>query len=146
MWHFCIFLYLIFRTCRQYQKSFLSLTDPEINDEFNSASALVGCQEISGCLTANLVNLIEGIFIGWNNQLRKRSCNYHWQWIKHGESYEWFRKEPQAYDVFSHFLFFDCFREDSKSSPWYSILAGSRCPQIFTVNIQIHVIEALVEF
>ena len=41
----------------------LSVTDSEINDEFNSASALLGCQEISGCHTANLVNLIEEIFI-----------------------------------------------------------------------------------
>ena len=43
--------------------SLLSVTDSEINDEFNSASALLGCQEISGCHTANLVNLIEEIFI-----------------------------------------------------------------------------------
>lgn len=41
----------------------LSMTDSEINDEFNSSSALLGCQEISGCHTANLVNLIEEIFI-----------------------------------------------------------------------------------
>lgn len=52
------------RTCRLYQKSLLSLSDPEINDKFNSASALLGCQEISGCHTANLVNLVEEIFIG----------------------------------------------------------------------------------
>lgn len=84
---------------------FLSVTDPEINDEFNSTSALLGCQEISGCHTANLVNLTEEIFIEWNNQMRKRSRNSLWHWNRHGESYEWFRKEPQAYDVvFSPFI------------------------------------------
>lgn len=150
MWRFCICLYISSRTGRQYQKSLLSLTAPEINDELYSASALLDCQEISGCHTANLVNLIEEIFIDWNNQLRRRACNYHWQWNKYGESYEWFRKEPRHMMLCSHPLFVSIFLvawgRTVNLVPDIPSWLEENVPRYLLLNILIHVIGTLVEY
>lgn len=41
------------------------------------------------------------------------------------------RSRPCSHPLLLYFLTFIFWLEDSKSSPWYSTLAGRRCPQIF---------------